>query len=98
MSDQDWRIYVMPTDPNQGAVRTGPYSTKPILEETDNALWITTDNDDDPILVVSMYGCMSVLVARKEHIDEIEKAEREANDMARLREAGAMGAGDEPTP
>lgn len=98
MSDQDWRIYIMPTDPNQGVVRTGQYPIKPTLEETDNALWITTEDDDDPVLVVSLYGCMSVLVARREHIEEIEKAEREAADAARLREAGAMGAGDEPTP
>lgn len=95
----------MPTDPNQGVVRTGSYANKPTLEETESALWVTTDDDDDPILVVSLYGCMSVLIARKDHIEEIEKAEREAAeqnqreaDAARLREAGAMGAGDEPTP
>jgi hypothetical protein len=89
----------MPADPNQGVVRTGAYPNKPTIEEGDNTLWITTDDDEDPTLVVSLYGCMSVLIARKDHIDEIEQAEREAAernqreaDEARLRDAGAMGA------
>lgn len=95
----------MPTDPNTGVVRSGQYPTKPTLEESEsgNSVWVTTDDDDDPVLIVSMLNCMSVLVAQQQHIEAIEKAEREgmANLESMRREGGddptgAMGVGDEP--
>jgi hypothetical protein len=85
----------MPSDPNQGVVRSGQLRNKPTIEESGsgNSLWILSDDDDDPVLVVSMLNCLSVLVAQKKHVDEIEKAEREGMaDLERIREAGGMGA------
>ena len=100
----------MPVDPNQGVIRSGQYPSKPSLEESESgqSIWITTDDEDDPVLVVSLMNCTSILVAQKRHIDEIEAAEREGMaELERIREReGAMGPeypeypehGDEPTP
>ena len=74
--DQNWRVYIMPADPNQGVVRSGEFSHKPKIEEgEDSFLWLT-GGPEEPVIVASMRTCLSVLVAKAEHIEQIEKAER----------------------
>ena len=93
-SHDEWRVYIMPVDPNHGVIRSGQYSSKPQVDyEYEDLLRITTDDEDGPTLIVSTRNCTSVLIATAAHVEAIERAEREAAE--RYRDEQGMRRGDD---
>jgi len=86
MAGTDWQVYIMPGDPNQGSVWAGSYTERPTVEIEGSTIIITSNDDDEPVAIVSMMTALNVLVCREEHLKDDPRDRQMSETVQKMEE------------